>query len=354
MMAKHIYLAILIGLSLIASATCDISEYFLRDPYTQRDLFRQTQQSKGRRVLSTKSQENNEDDGVKEAAKRVTKKLSEGIERRSSSPTASQDSDYYDDYYDFLYEAEQEAALKRQQEEAAKKAAVAKRRERPAPKVASDVLRHVKPPKRGQNNKRPYRYRRPNDNIAMPTYTNTRREEYVRPPKNVEATTEDEADDGDEITAGLDKVERLIPSSIKTIIEDSGKRIVKSVLEPVNDLSKDMKVNLARKGTQIKEANFASKMDHWLRPYRTYFGYMAPVFAPDHITIFLVSQWVSTFAITFVWILVGYGYNTMFTGRSNDARSHQEPWEHLVPSSDTVAMVLQDLAVSAQRWHDEL
>ena len=105
--------------------------------------------------------------------------------------------------------------------------------------------------------------------------------------------------------------------------------------------------------TRIKETTFSSKMESWLQPYRSYFGYMAPTFAPDHITSFLVTQWVSTISITIAWITVGYMWQTMVTGRSSDGRS-LEPWESLVPDSGTMAVVLQDLSEAAQRWHDEL
>ena len=139
-------------------------------------------------------------------------------------------------------------------------------------------------------------------------------------------------------------MERLIPSSLKTVIEDSGRRIVKAVMQPINSIPRN---------TQIRETSFSSKMESWLQPYRTYFGYMAPTFAPAHITTFLVTQWVSTIAITFAWITVGYMYQTMIGGRSNEGRA-MEPWEDLVPDSDTMSVVLQDLADAAKRWHDEL
>ena len=129
----------------------------------------------------------------------------------------------------------------------------------------------------------------------------------------------------------------------KTVIEDSGKRIVKAVMQPINSIPRN---------THIKETSFSSKMESWLQPYRSYFGYMAPTFAPAHITSFLVTQWVSTIAITIAWITVGYMWQSM-TGRSSEGRSI-EPWESLVPDSGTMAVVLQDLSDAAQRWHDEL
>ena len=60
-------------------------------------------------------------------------------------------------------------------------------------------------------------------------------------------------------------------------------------------------------------------------------------------------------AITIAWIGVGYMFQTMGVGRSDEGRSNsQEPWEQLVPDSGTVATILYDLSEAAQRWHDEL
>ena len=90
---------------------------------------------------------------------------------------------------------------------------------------------------------------------------------------------------------GLENVERLIPGSLKTVIEDSGKRIVKAVMQPINDFNP--------RDTQIRETSFTSAMGNMFGRYRTYFGYMAPTFAPDHITTYLVAQWTSTFVRIF-------------------------------------------------------
>ena len=92
----------------------------------------------------------------------------------------------------------------------------------------------------------------------------------------------------DRILPGLDNVERLIPGSLKTVIEDSGKRIVKAVMQPINDFNQP-------RDTVIRETTFSSAMGNMFGKYRTYFGYMAPTFAPDHITSYLVAQWTSTF-----------------------------------------------------------
>ncbi len=46
-------------------------------------------------------------------------------------------------------------------------------------------------------------------------------------------------------------------------------------------------------------------------------------------------------------------YQTM-SGRSAEARGQPEPWEDLVPNSETVANILRDLSITAQNWHDEL
>ena len=41
-------------------------------------------------------------------------------------------------------------------------------------------------------------------------------------------------------------------------------------------------------------------------------------------------------AITIAWISVGYMFQTMGIGRSDEGRSNPEPWEELVPDSGTV------------------
>ena len=78
-----------------------------------------------------------------------------------------------------------------------------------------------------------------------------------------------------------------ITGSLKTVIEDSGKRIVKAVMQPISDFNP--------RDTQIRDTPFSSAMSNMFTRYRTYFGYMAPTFAPDHITSYLVAQWTSTF-----------------------------------------------------------
>jgi hypothetical protein len=299
----------------------DISEHFLRDQYAQ--------ESEPIRVR-TRQQRQDADEKVEEEGK---------MERRSSSVGPSED-DLYDDYYDYLAEigaSPQKSLMKKKEEEAiVRRTPDLLQKRRNAPRVADDVLGRVVRKK----SKSPYSYRRPGlrDNIAMPSVTKrAHMVEKSDDPKNL---------------PGLENVERLIPSSLKTIIEESGRRIVKAVLKPVNDLT-----NIPRSSTFVKEASFSSKMDSWMQPYRTYFGYMAPTFAPDHITSYLVAQWVSTIAITFSWIVVGYMYQTMGIGRSDDGgsgRASMEPWEYLVPDSETVATVMYDLSEAAQRWHDEL
>ena len=97
----------------------------------------------------------------------------------------------------------------------------------------------------------------------------------------------------DRILPGLENVERLIPGSLKTVIEDSGKRIVKAVMQPINDFNQP-------RDTVIRETTFSSAMGNMFGKYRTYFGYMAPTFAPDHITSYLVAQWTSTFVSIYI------------------------------------------------------
>ena len=348
----------------ISSVTADISEYFLRDPYDQLDLFRRSKLA-SRREKSSDNTENTDKD------KKETEELD--------------DDELVEDYLDYLLDvgalpssedqkADQESKDQEDQE-------TKKLRPRKGPyEVGDDVLAAVKQPynnnrRMGSYKKKPQRgagnfkqqQQQIRDNIALesnsaPAAAVIRRRSKPQYAKPQMLRRSDEAkkqafhkkkqgpgSQSSRDLPGLENVERLIPSSLKTVIEDSGKRIVKAVMQPIQTVTSSRPRN-----THIKETTFSSKMESWLQPYRTYFGYMAPTFAPAHITTFLVTQWVSTIAITFAWITVGYMYNTMVTGRSNEGRSSQEPWEYLVPDSDTVSTVLHDLSEAAQRWHDEL
>ena len=333
---------------LIGSVTADISEYFLRDPYDQLDLFRRSS---------------------------LNRKLAEKSQEKAKENKEEDDDELVEDYLDYLLDVGALPSEDEKKEEVEKekneKAEEKKLRPRKGPyEVGEDVLAAVKQPyqnrRMGSYKKNPghrLKQQQIRDNIALesspasnPTTVirrrnkpQIRRSDEVKKPfykKQGQAPPKPTKD-----LPGLENVERLIPSSLKTVIEDSGKRIVKAVMQPIQTVKQHQS---RPRNTHIKETTFSSKMESWLQPYRTYFGYMAPTFAPAHITTFLVTQWVSTIAITFAWITVGYMYNTMVTGRSNEGRSSQEPWEYLVPDSDTVSTVLRDLSEAAQRWHDEL
>lgn len=323
------FLSVLLALlGLTLSARADISEYFLRDPYDQLDLFRQSN-LRTKDTAATKEEESTE------------KANDEGI---------------YEEYYDYLYDVgvlpTKETTTSTTTEKPTPSPSPPRLQPRKNPlQVAEDVLGRVKKPtKRRKSSKKRYSYR-PRDNVAAEAAAAIKRQGKPMPHRNFakakpvssKKLPQQPKLKQQQKLLGLENVERLIPSSLKTVIEDSGKRIVKAVMQPINNIPRN---------THIKETTFSSKMESWLQPYRSYFGYMAPTFAPDHITSFLVTQWVSTISITIAWIGVGYMWQTM-TGRSSDGRS-MEPWESLVPDSGTMAIVLQDLSDAAQRWHDEL
>jgi len=267
-------------------------------------------------------------------------------ESRRVSISDSIDTDALEDYYDYLYdigalpEKTSTTTTTTTTPRPKQKRLSPKRSKRPhlSPRkghlqVGADVLARVKKPIKNNRYSNTHNNRH-RDNVAVESFK--RSDRIKRPMQRKE----------DKQLPGLENVERLIPGSLKTVIEDSGKRIVKAVMQPINDFNP--------RDTQIRETSFTSAMGNMFGRYRTYFGYMAPTFAPDHITTYLVAQWTSTFAITIAWISVGYMFQTMGIGRSDEGRSNPEPWEELVPDSGTVATVLHDLSEAAQRWHDEL
>jgi len=325
----HFLSVLLALLGLILSAQADISEYFLRDPYDQLDLFRQSN-------LKTK----------------------DTTAAKEEEPTEkANDEGLYEEYYDYLYDVgvlpTKESTTSTTTEKPTPSPSPPRLQTRKNPlQVAEDVLGRVKKPtKRRKSSKKRFSYR-PRDSIIAEAAAAIKRQGKPMPHRNFAKAKPESSKQLKpkvkqqqlRILPGLENVERLIPSSLKTVIEDSGKRIVKAVMQPINSIPRN---------TNIKETTFSSKMGEWLQPYRSYFGYMAPTFAPDHITSFLVTQWVSTISITIAWITVGYLWQTMTTGRSSEGRS-LEPWESLVPDSGTMAIVLQDLSDAAARWRDEL
>ena len=324
--------AILAMASAEADTKADISDYFLRDPYDQLDLFRQS-------TLSLQKQDS-----------------------KAETETEQDPDDLYDEYYDYLYDVG--AMPKRESTTASTTTSTttttspsrlpesSRLRPRKGPlTVADDVLGRVKKPKHSAHKKR-YNYKNLiRDNIAaeMSPIKRMSRPPRIQKKKSRPAPQKlaqrKAAEAAGASLPGLENVERLIPSSLKTVIEDSGRRIVKAVMQPINNIPRN---------TQIRETTFSSKMETWLQPYRTYFGYMAPTFAPANITSFLVTQWVSTISITVAWVFVGFMYQTMIGGRSFEQGRSMQPWEDLVPDSGTMSVVLQDLADAAARWHDEL
>ena len=50
----------------------------------------------------------------------------------------------------------------------------------------------------------------------------------------------------------------------------------------------------------------------------------------------------------------GRSFNTANQGRSTNSPVFPEVIDDLIPDSDTVAMVLKEMATAAERWHDEL
>lgn len=292
--------------ALLHLSSADISEYFHRDPYDQLDLFRQSEVQK------------------------TSKSEQADIEKEEKNGD-----DLYEEYYDYLSDV---GAISTTTTTTQKPTVpVEKLRLRKGPfTVADDILSRVKKPR---VTKKRYQYNRHRDNVAAESIKRS-----GKPPMKAASKRSPPPRPSSPVLPGLENVERLIPSSLKTVIEDSGKRIVKAVMQPINSVPRN---------TQIRETSFTSKMESWMQPYRTYFGYMAPTFAPAHITTFLVTQWVSTIAITVAWITVGFMYQSMI-GRSDEGRSSHEPWEELVPDSNTMAIVFRDLSDAAARWHDEL
>ena len=212
----------------------------------------------------------------------------------------------YDDYYDYDYGS--------YSGDKTEKVMPKEHRSEDNPMIHDDVLGYYK------------KTSTPESSAGYKYYSKTAKPDVrASPSKNVERRADQKS--------LSDNLERFIPSSIKTIIADGGKKIVKTMLRP----------------TQQTLAYNKKKISN---PYRTYISTFAPVFAPTGVTTFLTQQWFSITAVTTAWIFAGSIYTAL--GGTDTGRSAPEPWESLIPDSKTVVKILREVADATDRYHDEL
>jgi len=247
--------------------------------------------------------------------------------------------------------------------------------------VAADVLSNVKKPSssfhkkslkiKNTNSRYPYKKRNPvhlhRDNIAIasnntpPTKIMTKR---VSRPK-AHSKSDRYSSKKPHLKTRLDdissKVQRLVPSKIKTVIEGGGKKIVKTVLQPVQKITDKIK-NRVDKGHDMANEDRVESVESWFSPYRTYLDGITPLFESQYVTHQLVATWINAIASSVVWVFLGHfftsasgrSFSSNDEGRSSSSSVFPEVIEELVPDSDTVAMVLGYMATAAEKWHDEL
>jgi len=233
------------------------------------------------------------------------------------------------------------------------------------PSVADDVLKSVKRPKRPaskynrKSTRYPYKKRHHDDNIAMPSKPNVKVVERRtnRPTKTKKIVKKQDTLKMPSFAALTSKIERLVPSKLKTVIEGEGKKIVKTVLQPVKKMSHEIKDTLVDRDGSDSMKIVQSKVQTWLSPYRSYLDVYSDMFNSDFVVRQMVGLWVNCFAGTMAWMALG-AIETTVNGRSfdSDGRSAKVPmpWDEFTPDSDTMSMVFEGLADVAARWHDEL
>ena len=95
----------------------------------------------------------------------------------------------------------------------------------------------------------------------------------------------------------VDKIQRLVPSKIKTVIEGGGKKIVKTVLQPVQKMTN----NLKERVDKVSPESIEKASDSWFSPYRTYLDGIAPIFEQKYVTHQLIATWINAIASSIVW-----------------------------------------------------
>ena len=185
--------------------------------------------------------------------------------------------------------------------------------------VAADILSNVKKPTnsfhkkslkvKNTNTRYPYKKRNPvnfhKDNIAVasspvPKIMTKRVSRPKAPTKSLPIPTTRQSSTkhrqefkGEDIAS---KVQRLVPSKIKTVIEGGGKKIVKTVLQPVQKITSNIKNRI-----DINQGHEGEIVESWFSPYRTFVDGIAPIFETQYVTHQLVATWINAIASSIVW-----------------------------------------------------
>ena len=261
-----------------------------------------------------------------------------------------EDIDYSDDFYDYFNLDPVDVINGKKRDELS---------------VADDVLKNVKKPKKRMGSSKfsrksgmryPYK-KRHDDNIAMPSKPNVKIvQKRIDKPYKKGPTRKQSSTKLPSFAALTSKVERLIPGKLKTVIEGEGKKIVKTVLQPVRKMSHEIKDTLINRNDNDPIKNVQSKVSNWLTPYRSYLNVYSEIFNEDYVVRQMVGLWVNCVSASVAWMAIG-AIQTGLSGRSfEDGRSapSPRPWDDFAPDSDTMAVVFKGLADVAERWHDEL
>ena len=194
--------------------------------------------------------------------------------------------------------------------------------------VASDVLSNVKNPSdsfskkslkiKRTNERYPYKKRNPvnyqKDNIAVASAPSpkimTKRVSRPRtttkslPRKTVNLQPPLATNKNDIV----DKIQRLVPSKIKTVIEGGGKKIVKTVLQPVQKMTHNFKERV----DNVSPESIEKVSESWFSPYRTYLDGIAPIFEQQYVTHQLIATWINAIASSIVWYKFHFSKGNIF------------------------------------------
>ena len=106
----------------------------------------------------------------------------------------------------------------------------------------------------------------------------------------------------------VDKIQRLVPSKIKTVIEGGGKKIVKTVLQPVQKMTNNFKERVDK----VNPESIEKVSDSWFSPYRTYLDGIAPIFEQQYVTHQLIATWINAIASSIVWYKFHFSIHNLY------------------------------------------
>ncbi|XP_040573404.1 uncharacterized protein [Lepeophtheirus salmonis] len=139
------------------------------------------------------------------------------------------------------------------------------------------------------------------------------------------------------------RINKLVSPKLDQMFKITSEKIVEKIIRPVINAPERLRA------TSFGKNDYESSS-------RLILSNFGSIFKSEYVSIFLAQQWFHLITGTGCWILAAGLYHTL--GNDNMGRSApQEPWETLIPNSNTLTFIFRELADATEKYslhHDEL